>query len=106
MGSAFRSIEQNSARPASGCPSRQTEGTDGTLEWARERGFRLHRQRRNIGVCHALNAARTLAAAELLVFFNDDMYACPGLGCSAPDGRGRRHSATNGFMLSGHAHRA
>jgi len=31
----------------------------------------------NIGICYAMNIARTLATTNYLVYFNDDMYACP-----------------------------
>ncbi len=73
----IRSIEQNSALPHQ-IVLHVNQGADGTLDWARERGFSYTASAENIGVCHALNAARTLAAAERMIFFNDDMYACPG----------------------------
>lgn len=72
-----RSLETNSEVPQQ-VVLHINSGTDGTLEWAREKGFGYTASSGNIGVCHSLNAARTLARAEHLVFFNDDMYACPG----------------------------
>lgn len=54
------------------------QGSDGTLEWARDQGVSFTASPGNIGICHALNASRTLAKADYIVFFNDDMYACPG----------------------------
>jgi len=54
------------------------EGTDGSLDWVRDNGFSFTYSRENIGVCWAMNALRSLADAEYLVFMNDDMYVCPG----------------------------
>ena len=55
------------------------EGTDGTLEWLRNEGnIDYCHSGKNIGVCYALNAGRTLAYTSYIVFMNDDMYACPG----------------------------
>ncbi|MBN2812624.1 MAG: glycosyltransferase family 2 protein, partial [Bacteroidales bacterium] len=34
--------------------------------------------RENIGVCWSMNAMRSLAETDYLVFLNDDMYVCPG----------------------------
>lgn len=31
----------------------------------------------NIGICYALNAASSLVKTPYIVYFNDDMYACP-----------------------------
>lgn len=53
------------------------EGSDGTLEWAKERGIDHTFSESNIGVCYALNAARSLAKADYIVYLNDDMYTCP-----------------------------
>lgn|GEM_PF-37538 len=54
------------------------EGSDGTTEWARREGLAFTRSPRNIGICCAVNLARTLAQTEYLVYMNDDMYVCPG----------------------------
>jgi len=53
------------------------EGADGSLHWVKEQGLDFTYSVENIGICYAMNIARTLATSELLVYFNDDMYACP-----------------------------
>ena len=53
------------------------EGSDGSLSWVKEQGLDFTQSAENIGICYAMNLARTLATNEFLVYFNDDMYACP-----------------------------
>lgn len=53
------------------------DGSDGSLEWVKSQGLDYTYSSENIGICYAVNIARTLASTELLVYFNDDMYACP-----------------------------
>lgn len=53
------------------------EGSDGSLDWVKEQGLDFTCSTNNIGICYAMNLARTLATNDLLVYFNDDMYACP-----------------------------
>lgn len=53
------------------------DGSDGSLDWAREQRIDHSFSPENVGVCHALNAAATLATTEYIAFFNDDMYALP-----------------------------
>ncbi len=53
------------------------EGSDGSLSWVKEQGLDFTYSVENIGICYAMNLARTLATSDLLVYFNDDMYACP-----------------------------
>jgi glycosyltransferase involved in cell wall biosynthesis len=55
------------------------EGKDGTLNWLNAQpdiDYTFSRQ--NIGVCYALNVARTLMTTDYLLYLNDDMYVCPG----------------------------
>ncbi len=54
------------------------EGTDGSLEWVKKSGYSYTYSEQNIGVCWSMNAMRSLALADYLVFMNDDMYVCPG----------------------------
>lgn len=54
------------------------EGSDGTLEWVRERGFDYTMSEENSGVCWALNACRALVSTDYIVYLNDDMYMLPG----------------------------
>ncbi len=54
------------------------EGKDDTLAWVKSQDeLDYIYSPVNIGVCFALNAARTLATSDLLAYFNDDMYALP-----------------------------
>jgi len=53
-------------------------GKDGTLEWidATEDIDYTYSQE-NIGICYAVNIARSLSSTNYIVYMNDDMYACP-----------------------------
>ncbi len=53
------------------------EARDGSREWVTGNGLDYSYSETNIGICYAMNLARTLATADYLVYFNDDMYACP-----------------------------
>lgn len=53
------------------------EGSDGTLAWAKKNGFDFSYSKENIGICYALNASSSLVNSDYIVYFNDDMYACP-----------------------------
>lgn len=54
------------------------EGTDGTLDWLQQQtDIDYTYSKKNIGVCYALNIARTLLATDYLLYMNDDMYVCP-----------------------------
>lgn len=54
------------------------DGSDGTLEWAKEQGFSFTHTNENCGICFAVNAARALVKTEYILYLNDDMYVCPG----------------------------
>ncbi|MGZ8955030.1 MAG: glycosyltransferase family 2 protein [Methylovulum sp.] len=53
------------------------ESNDGSLEWVEQNNLDYSYSETNIGICYAMNIARTLATTKYLVYFNDDMYACP-----------------------------
>lgn len=53
------------------------ESNDGTREWVEKNNLDYSHSETNIGICYAMNIARTLATTNYLVYFNDDMYACP-----------------------------
>jgi glycosyltransferase involved in cell wall biosynthesis len=53
------------------------DGSDGTLDWARENQILFTHSPANVGVCHALNAAAGKATTPYICFFNDDMVALP-----------------------------
>ncbi|MEM9916582.1 MAG: glycosyltransferase [Bacteroidota bacterium] len=53
------------------------QGTDGSLDWVRQEQMAHTYSAANVGVCHALNAARELVQTNFLLFLNDDMFCCP-----------------------------
>lgn len=55
------------------------DGSDGTLEWVREQGIAHTHTAQNVGICHAMNLARSRAHGRYLMYLNDDMFTCPGL---------------------------
>lgn len=54
------------------------EGADGTRAWAEQQGLDYTFSEKNIGICHAMNAAASLAYTDYIAYLNDDMYCCPG----------------------------
>jgi glycosyltransferase involved in cell wall biosynthesis len=52
------------------------EANDGSREWLAQNNLDYSYSQENIGICYAMNVARTLATTDYLVYFNDDMYAC------------------------------
>ncbi|MBS1563022.1 MAG: glycosyltransferase, partial [Bacteroidetes bacterium] len=55
------------------------EGKDGTLQWVdAQSDIDYTYSEENIGVCYALNAARSLVRTSYFLYINDDMYVCPG----------------------------
>jgi glycosyltransferase involved in cell wall biosynthesis len=55
------------------------QGKDGSYEWVKSQtDLDYTYSLENIGVCYALNAARTLIRTPYLLYLNDDMYFCPG----------------------------
>lgn len=53
------------------------DGSDGTLQWAREEGIAYSHTAGNAGICKAVNEAGGLATEDYVVYMNDDMYVCP-----------------------------
>lgn len=53
------------------------DGSDGTIEWLEQEKIDYSYSKTNVGICYALNAARTLAYTDYIVYMNDDMYALP-----------------------------
>jgi len=74
---AVQSVRKNSAHPHQ-IVVHVNEGRDGTPAWLESEGIDFTSTRDNVGVCFGMNAARSLARADYLVYMNDDMYACPG----------------------------
>lgn len=53
------------------------DGSDGTLEWAKQQGIDFTYSSQNVGICLACNAAFSLTKADYIIYINDDMYVCP-----------------------------
>jgi len=53
------------------------DGSDGTLQWAKDEGIDYTHTPENTGICKAVNEAGGLAKYDYIVYMNDDMYACP-----------------------------
>jgi len=70
------SIKKNSTLPCQ-IILHINDGSDGTLDWAREQQIQYTYTPENVGICIAVNMAGELAVNENIVYMNDDMYACP-----------------------------
>jgi len=56
------------------------EGNDGTIDWLKNRkadNLDILHFPDNIGICFALNAARTYLKSDYFLYMNDDMYPLP-----------------------------
>lgn len=74
-------------------------GSDGTLQWAKDAGILFTYSEQNIGVCKSVNLAAGLSSGDYIVYMNDDMYVCPGWDTALVDEI--RSLNTDCFMLSG-----
>ncbi len=70
------SIEKNSTYPHE-ILIHVNDGSDGTLEWVRKKGYKHTHSDSNIGVCWAMNGLRPLMTTDYVMYINDDMYMCP-----------------------------
>lgn len=74
----IESIRKNSSYPHQ-IIVHVNQGKDGSYEWVKAQpDIEFTYSPENIGVCYALNAARTLIKTPYLLYLNDDMYLCPG----------------------------
>lgn len=54
------------------------DGKDGTLKWfTNQNEFDFIHSVENIGICYALNIARSLVKSDYIIYANDDMYFLP-----------------------------
>jgi glycosyltransferase involved in cell wall biosynthesis len=53
------------------------DGSDGTLQWAKDNNIKFSYSADNIGICKANNAASALAIHKHIMYMNDDMYCLP-----------------------------
>ena len=52
------------------------DGSDGTLNFARQNDIKHTHSFDNIGLCKSVNEASKLASTELLLYTHDDMFFC------------------------------
>lgn len=74
------------------------DGSDGSLNWARENAIEFTHTPDNVGICIAVNQAAMLARNDFIVYMNDDMYVCPEWDQLLVDEI--RQLDTDNFMLS------
>jgi glycosyltransferase involved in cell wall biosynthesis len=53
------------------------DGSDGTLQWAKDNNILHTSSQTNIGICNAVNNASALASSNYIMYMNDDMYCLP-----------------------------
>jgi glycosyltransferase involved in cell wall biosynthesis len=54
------------------------EGIDGSVDWIKTQAdIDYTYSSTNIGICYALNAGRSIATTNYILYINDDMYVCP-----------------------------
>jgi glycosyltransferase involved in cell wall biosynthesis len=75
------------------------EGVDGTKEWLESHSVDFVHSTENLGVCYALNIARSLIKSDYVVYLNDDMYVLPNWDTVLMDEINQ--SPDNMFMFSG-----
>ena len=75
------------------------EGTDGSLEFIKEKKYKYSYSRNNQGVCVAFNEAAKLAKNNYIVLAHDDMYFCPGWDTVFYNEL--KNTLTKNFFLSG-----
>lgn len=76
------------------------EGQDGSLAWLlSQEDIAVVHAAENVGICYALNSARSLIKAPYLIYLNDDMMVLPGWETSL---LAEAHSiGHDNFLLSG-----
>lgn len=74
------------------------DGSDGTLEWAKQNELDFSHSAGNTGICMAVNEAGGMARHDYVVYMNDDMYVCPGWDTAIVEEVNRL--GTDCFMLS------
>ena len=53
------------------------DGSDGTLNFAKENNFNFSFSKNNIGLCSSINLIARKATKDLILYSHDDMYFCP-----------------------------
>ncbi len=52
-------------------------GSDGTLEFVKNKNFKFTYSKENLGLCSSINLAAELCKSDFILYSHDDMYFCP-----------------------------
>ena len=53
------------------------EGKDGTLEYVKENNLNYLHNKKNVGLCKAMNEGVKISSKKYIIYAHDDMYFCP-----------------------------
>ena len=53
------------------------DGSDGTLDYVKEKKIKFTHTTNNVGLCTAVNTVGKIANKDLILYSHDDMYFCP-----------------------------
>ena len=53
------------------------DGSDGTLQYIKDNGYKYSYSETNLGLCSAINIAAKLSINRYILYSHDDMYFCP-----------------------------
>ncbi len=53
------------------------DGSDGTLQYIKDNGYKYSYSKTNLGLCSAINIAAKLSINKYILYSHDDMYFCP-----------------------------
>lgn len=73
----YKALRQNSHCKNIELALHINEGSDGTLEWAKENGIRYNHSETNLDISKPTNSAVDLANTEWVVLLADDIYVLP-----------------------------
>ena len=54
------------------------DGSDGTLDFIKNKKIKYTFSKTNIGLCSSINTAVSLSVNKYILYCHDDMYFCPG----------------------------
>ena len=53
------------------------EGSDGTLEYVKNKNLKYTFSKKNVGLCTAINTSAKISSTKYILYSHDDMYFCP-----------------------------
>ncbi len=72
----LRSLEQNSFEKHE-IILHINDGSDGTLDFIKNKDFKFTYSKENLGLCTSINSAAKLSNSKYILYSHDDMYFCP-----------------------------